>query len=169
MLQHPRDMRANNRPPLGLGKPATKSIKSSTRGIGKPRGRRTDDAIAEASAKKLRETLRQAEAKQTASWVRAQHQVCLHRGLLSNFLQHFFRETYIAIITVPRQPLRYNTGLAQESAGAGGVFFRDLCTHYACRICLDSCSLSCSPSDACDHADNLNTFWDRASSLLKCQ
>ena len=92
MLQHPRDMRANNRPPLGLGKPATKSIKSSTRGIGKPRGRRTDDAIAEASAKKLRETLRQAEAKQTASWVRAQHQVCLHRGLLSNFLQHFFRE-----------------------------------------------------------------------------
>lgn len=59
----------------GLGKPATKSSRSSTRGNRSPRGRGTDDAASDASAKKLRETLRQAEAKQTASWVRAQHQV----------------------------------------------------------------------------------------------
>eukprot|EP00903_Cladosiphon_okamuranus_P019202 g17658.t2 len=62
----------------GQPRPATKSSRNSTHGR-----RGTDGAVSEANAKKLHETLREAEARQTASWVQAQHQAINHELTLT--------------------------------------------------------------------------------------
>ncbi|CAN0348707.1 unnamed protein product, partial [Ectocarpus sp. 12 AP-2014] len=64
--------------PRGVGKSDSNSAHSSSSRVRRRTGQLTSDSIAEASAKKLHDTLIQAEAEQTANWVRTQHEAINH-------------------------------------------------------------------------------------------
>lgn len=77
---------ARTQRPRGVGKSDSNSSRNSSSRVRGQTGQLTSDSIAEASAKKLHDTLLQAEAEQTANWVRTQHEVRQWRGRVGGML-----------------------------------------------------------------------------------
>ncbi|CAM9921910.1 unnamed protein product [Ectocarpus sp. 4 AP-2014] len=105
---------ARTQRPRGVGKSDSNSSRNTSSRVRGRTGQLTSDSIAEASAKKLHDTLLQAEAEQTANWVRTQHEAINHDLALTVTR---LDDADKLLSTSPATSLRHPTAVATTTAG----------------------------------------------------